>query len=161
GDLRTHQQGPDAARRRAPPGRHSRSRRMSQPSRRERILADLEALLASGGRAAPPERLLTAVGRAPRVACGGAEEGLGLPERADALLERAREAFGGVTPPAEAGLTPGATRGEVARWLASPRGPFSPALDELDELGALAAGLDLLAPGAPAAGLLSGRIAGF
>jgi hypothetical protein len=132
---------------------------MSQPSRRERILTDLEGLLASGGRAAPPERLVAAVGRASRVACGDDEEGLGLPERADALLERAREIFGNVAPPSAEALTLGAPRGEVSRWLTSTRGPFSSALTELDDLGALAAGLEQLAPHAPAAGLLSDRIA--
>lgn len=130
---------------------------MSQPSRRERILTDLEGLLASGGHAAPPERLLAAVGRASRVACGDDEEGLGLPERADVLLERAREIFGQITPSAET-LTFGAPRGDVSRWLASTRGPFSSALTELDDLGALAAGLEQLAPHAPAAGPLSDRI---
>jgi hypothetical protein len=132
---------------------------MSQPSRRERILTDLEGLLASGGRAAPPERLVAAVGRASRVACGDDEEGLGLPERADALLERAREMFGNAAPPSAEALTLGAPRGEVSRWLTSTRGPFSSALTELDDLGALAAGLEQLAPHAPAAGLLSDRIA--
>jgi hypothetical protein len=130
---------------------------MSQPSRRERIL--IEGLLASGGRATPPERLVAAVGHASRVACGDDEEGLGLPERADALLERAREMFGNVAPPSAEALTLGALRGEVSRWLTSTRGPFSSALTELDDLGALAAGLEQLAPHAPAAGLLSDRIA--
>jgi hypothetical protein len=134
---------------------------MSLPSYRERILADLEGLLASGGRAASPERLLTAVGRAARVACGDDDEGLGLPDRADALLARAREAFGDLTPPAGEDAAVGAPGGEALRWLDSTRGPFSSALAELDELGALAAGLSQLAPSSPAADALSRRIAGL
>ncbi|HEU4532621.1 MAG TPA: hypothetical protein VFS00_00840, partial [Polyangiaceae bacterium] len=131
---------------------------MSQPSYRERFLADLEGLLASGGRGAPPGRVLAAVGRVARVACGDDDEGLGLPDRAESLLDRARVAFAGArlgeaAPPAEAGA--------FGRWLAAPRGPFSAALAELDGLGAVAAGLAELDPEAPAARPLAARIDGL
>ncbi len=128
---------------------------MSQPSSRERFLADLEGLLAAGGRGASPARLASAVGRVARVACGDDDDGLDLPGRADALLERARAAFAG---PALAAGAPAARGGAIDRWLAAPRGPFSAALAELDELGALAAGLAELAPGSPAARALDGRV---
>jgi hypothetical protein len=126
---------------------------MSQPVSRERFLTDLEVLLASGGRA-PAGQLFATVGRVARVAHGD-DEGAGLPERADALLERAREAFAGSPPPADGVRT--STR-EVDRWLASPRGPFSSALAELDALGAVAAGLAELAPDAPATRATAERV---
>jgi hypothetical protein len=125
---------------------------MSQPPDRERYLTDLEGLLAEGGPTAPAGRILDAVGRVARVACGDDDAAPGLPERADGLLERARRAFEGL---AGDGEPPTA---HVARWLASPRGPFSAALAELDRLGALAGGAAELAPGSPAALRLTGRV---
>jgi hypothetical protein len=127
---------------------------MSQPSYRERILADLEGLLASAGGAPAPGRLFPAVGRVARVACGDDDAGLELPERAEALLERARAAFGSAPPPDAIA----AKAGELDRWLDAPRGPFSAALAELEGLGALSAGLAELSPAAPAARSLAGRV---
>lgn len=144
---------------------------MSQPSYRERFLADLEGLLAGGAPAAPAARLFAAAGRVARVACGDDEDERGLPERADALLDRARSAFarvaaggdfasrGDLAVAASTGdLAATAPTGDVERWLASPRGPFASALSELDGLGALAAGIAELAPNAPAGRLLAGRV---
>ncbi|MCU0687452.1 MAG: hypothetical protein MUF34_35285 [Polyangiaceae bacterium] len=128
---------------------------MSQPSYRERFLTDLEGLLAAGGRGTPSGKLLASVGRVARVACGDDDEGLGLPERAEALLDRARVALANASLGVDAAS---AEAGSFGRWLASPRGPFSAALTELDGLGAIAAGLAELSPEAPATRSLAARI---
>lgn len=128
---------------------------MSQPSYRERFLTDLEGLLAAGGRGTPSGKLLASVGRVARVACGDDDEGLGLPERAEALLDRARVALANASLGVDAAS---AEAGSFGRWLASPRGPFSAALTELDSLGAIAAGLAELSPEAPSTRSLAARI---
>jgi hypothetical protein len=123
---------------------------------RKTILDSAARLLASADPAsAPLVDVAARLGAVVRVACGddGDPEGAQLVADADALLATGNGALPALaarltSSPAEAVELPPTP--SLGPWLASPRGPFSAALAELDRLGAVTAGLGVLAPGSTA-----------
>lgn len=119
---------------------------MNTLTTRHQILNAAAALLDGGTQHLPADELLCRVGEVFRVACtdgSDSDEAASLVDRADALLDRFQaetrgRSFEGVRLP---------DTGDLRSWLRAPSAHAAAILSSLDRLGAIAAGLTVLAEG--------------
>jgi hypothetical protein len=122
---------------------------MNHIDSRTQLLRQAQGLLDTGLTAVSLDELVVHVGALERLTCTDEDDSAEL----SALIDEAGRLQGALVA-AAAGLPVGSlplpATDAVRRWLASPAGPFARALAQIDRLGAVVAGLSLLAPGSAA-----------